>query len=339
MGESSWLCDAPDRERLLEMGRRMRRSRAIMFALTFVVLVICAPWLGWWMPAGLIAAAIGFLVTDRLMERMRRPEFAYLAAWVHAQCWIAGAVALSGGPRSPAVLWLAFPVASLPGRFTSRGLAFGVGLTLALLVAVTVGVDPQAVAGAPELVLFPAVVVWSIPLLSYGLMRSDVQHRMESVVDPLTGMLNRKGLALRATELTAQSALSGEPVGVVLGDVDRFKAVNDEHGHAAGDAVLAELAARMRTVLRAYDSAYRMGGEEFLVLVPGATPAETADLAERLRAAITSRPVAGVPVTMSFGVAATAAGEGFAFPALYARADAALYEAKRGGRNRVTPAA
>jgi diguanylate cyclase (GGDEF)-like protein len=173
-------------------------------------------------------------------------------------------------------------------------------------------------------------------MLSTALMRSDVEHRTESVLDGLTGMLNRRALAARMQELDEQARLTGEPVGVVIGDLDRFKLVNDEHGHARGDAVLVDVAYALRKQLRAFDLAYRVGGEEFLILLPGATPEETAALAERLRAAIAGEPYAGLSVTMSFGVASTAGAASIAEAML--RADTALYEAKRGGRNRVRSA-
>jgi diguanylate cyclase (GGDEF)-like protein len=149
-------------------------------------------------------------------------------------------------------------------------------------------------------------------------------------------MLNRRALAARIQELDEQARLTGEPVGVVIGDLDRFKLVNDEHGHARGDAVLVDVAYALRKQLRAFDLAYRVGGEEFLILLPGATPEESLTLAERLRAAIASEPYAGLSVTMSFGVASTAGAVGIADTML--RADTALYEAKNAGRNRVRSA-
>jgi diguanylate cyclase (GGDEF)-like protein len=102
-----------------------------------------------------------------------------------------------------------------------------------------------------------------------------------------------------------------------------------------GDAVLRDVAFRWRLALRAYEMAYRLGGEEFLVLLPGADLEETTEVAERLRTAVAAAPVAGHPVTMSLGVAASHDGEPFDFDTLYARADAALYAAKRAGRDRV----
>jgi diguanylate cyclase (GGDEF)-like protein len=166
-------------------------------------------------------------------------------------------------------------------------------------------------------------------------MHSEVAQRAEAVMDPLTQMLNRKALVARAAELAQQTSLTRSPVGIVLGDLDHFKNINDREGHQVGDAVLRDVAFRWRLSLRAYEMAYRLGGEEFLVLLPGATLAEAEEVAERLRATIGAAPIAGQAVAMSFGVAASADGAAFDFDTLYAEADAALYRAKRGGRDRV----
>ena len=139
-------------------------------------------------------------------------------------------------------------------------------------------------------------------------------------------------------ELEQQSAITGEPVALVVGDIDHFKAVNDEHGHTVGDAVLAEVAERFRGELRAYDLAYRHGGEEFVVVLPGAAEHEAAELAEALRRSITLDPICGVDVTVSFGVSAWDGRGEFDFSALFDRADSALYTAKNAGRNRVVRA-
>jgi diguanylate cyclase (GGDEF)-like protein len=173
--------------------------------------------------------------------------------------------------------------------------------------------------------------------LSTALMRSDVDHRTEAVIDGLTGMLNRRALDQRLHELTAQARITGQPVAMISGDIDHFKRVNDEHGHASGGAVLVEVAYRLRKALRAFDLAYRVGGEEFLVVLPGADVPQAAELAEQLRAAVAAEPAAGLQVTMSFGVAGSA---GFALERerLLEEADTALYEAKARGRDRVVTA-
>jgi diguanylate cyclase (GGDEF)-like protein len=156
------------------------------------------------------------------------------------------------------------------------------------------------------------------------------------VIDPLTGMLNRKALMNRVAELGPQSEVTGEPVGLILGDLDHFKQVNDSKGHAAGDAALTDIAYLLRKKLRAFDLAYRVGGEEFLVLLPGADTEESAEMAEQLRRVVAITPVGdGNRLTISFGVSASARGEGFDYQRVFAAADEALYEAKSEGRNRV----
>jgi diguanylate cyclase (GGDEF)-like protein len=147
------------------------------------------------------------------------------------------------------------------------------------------------------------------------------------------------------TELEQQSRLTGDPVAVIIGDLDRFKEVNDTRGHAVGDAVLRDVAYTIRKRLRAFDFAYRIGGEEFLILVPGADRDVAATLAESVRDDLETANFSGVNVSMSFGVGATEPGEPLDYQATFGRADRALYEAKRTGRNRVvvdtgeTPAA
>jgi diguanylate cyclase (GGDEF)-like protein len=165
-----------------------------------------------------------------------------------------------------------------------------------------------------------------------ALHNAEIDHRNEAVIDQLTGMLNRKALESRTVELHMQSRVSGHPVGLIVCDIDHFKLVNDDYGHAVGDAVLKDVAYRIRKELRAYDLAYRLGGEEFVVLLPGAGLDQTRDMAERLRAAIEAEPTEGIEVTASFGVAVSGSA-GLDFADLFEHADEALYRAKAGGRN------
>jgi diguanylate cyclase (GGDEF)-like protein len=135
-----------------------------------------------------------------------------------------------------------------------------------------------------------------------------------------------------------RAARSGEPVAVIMADLDHFKQINDRYGHAAGDEVLRQASARMRGVLRDHDGISRYGGEEFLVLLPRTDVDAALVIAERVRAAVASQPVAigdqSLPVTLSMGLATTADHPAEVDP-LIAAADAALYRAKAAGRNRV----
>lgn len=156
--------------------------------------------------------------------------------------------------------------------------------------------------------------------------------------DPLTGVLNRRRFLELARVEMRRAKRHGRALSLFLLDLDRFKQVNDTHGHAAGDEVLCTVVARARAVLRDADQIARFGGEEFVVLLPETDEDAALAVAERLRRAIAGLPVdvegLAVPVTASIGVAAWTAAE----PSLehtLRRADAALYEAKQAGRNRV----
>ena len=163
----------------------------------------------------------------------------------------------------------------------------------------------------------------------------DVSTRGVAILDPLTGLPNRLALRARAAELEYQSRVNGRPVALIVCDPDRFKAVNDEHGHAVGDDVLRQVGARIRAVLQAGAGAYRLGGEEFVLLVGDADARAGAELAERLRTEIAASPLAGLQMAVSLGVAASAPGEPFVFSRLFGLADRALYEAKGAGGDRV----
>ncbi|WP_237217688.1 diguanylate cyclase, partial [Falsiroseomonas oryziterrae] len=165
-------------------------------------------------------------------------------------------------------------------------------------------------------------------------LRADLDRSLElAVTDPLTGLRNR-----RYARRHLEGVLRHGAAAALLIDADHFKAVNDTHGHAAGDLVLRELAARMREHLRAADVVARWGGEEFMVVMSGANAEDARLVAERLRHAVAAEPVAvlgaALPVTVSIGIAVAGDGELGADQLLEA-ADAALYLAKRNGRNRV----
>jgi diguanylate cyclase (GGDEF)-like protein len=331
----SWLVpEHSDRERMLDMDRRLQPVRMAAFAVLAVVLVVSGGKIGYWTLLPLAVAGVLFAIADRVMERVERPEFWIFGAWVGSQLVIALSVILAGGTGFPSFAWFAIPVVTLSTRFSLRGVILGVAVTLGLMLAVAFGAYGDLVAANELELLMPLGMVLSMAILSTAIMRSDVEHRDRSVVDPLTGMLNRSALKTRADELCQQSEITGEPIAMIVIDVDRFKDINDSVGHAAGDRVLQDLAYLIRKELRAYDLAYRLGGEEFVVLLPGSRREEGMQMAERIRAAITAGSVGGVDVTISCGVSASAPGTRFVYADAFADADAAMYLAKREGRNR-----
>jgi diguanylate cyclase (GGDEF)-like protein len=158
----------------------------------------------------------------------------------------------------------------------------------------------------------------------------------QALVDGLTGLANRRAAAAALHAEAAQSERLETPLSIVLADLDGFKDVNDEHGHAVGDEVLRAFADVLRETVRESDVAGRWGGEEFLLLLPGADLDGAAQFAERVRAGLAMRRIPSAPdlrVTASFGVAEYA-GESNS-EQLVAAADSALYRAKRGGKDRV----
>ena len=317
------------------MDRRLVPVRRISFAVLAAALLASGPWIGWWTLAPLAVAGVLFTLADRLIPSMRRPEYAVFGAWAASELIIAASVAVSGSSGLAMLCWLAIPIVTLVARFSDRGILAGSLIAVALLLGVAFGVDSGAVTSNPTLVIAPLALVLVVAIFSLALMRSDAEHRSRAVLDPLTSMLNRTALEGRARELAEQSAITGEPVGMLVADLDDFKAINDTHGHGMGDAVLRNVAYVVRKQLRAFDLAYRIGGEEFLVLLPGAREAECLTVAEQIRSAVEAESTEGVRVTLSCGVNASRAGEAFDFAAVFAACDAALYAAKREGRNRV----
>lgn len=172
-------------------------------------------------------------------------------------------------------------------------------------------------------------------------LRSNVRDGLKmAVIDPLTGLYNRRYATQHMQRIIERSGESGLPYAVIMMDLDRFKSVNDTHGHNAGDRVLKEFARRLQENLRGIDLVARLGGEEFLVVLPDTGPAEVEIAAERLRNAIDRKDFEvtkgqKIPVTVSIGVT-FGSSEDKNPSELIQQADTALYESKSTGRNRVS---
>ncbi|MBI5461997.1 MAG: diguanylate cyclase [Gammaproteobacteria bacterium] len=165
--------------------------------------------------------------------------------------------------------------------------------------------------------------------------RARLRHAADT--DALTGLANRASLLPRLAQFLTVSVRTGEPLCVIMADLDLFKEINDTHGHLVGDQVLRDTAVRMRTAVRDFDLLGRYGGEEFLIVLHN-TPLDIArQVAERVRRRIGEYPFSvrdiGLRMTISQGIALAHAGD--SVETLLARADAALYAAKQAGRNRV----
>ncbi len=172
-------------------------------------------------------------------------------------------------------------------------------------------------------------------------LRDNVQQSMEmAITDGLTGLHNRRYMESHLGTLVDQASMRGKPLAVLVLDIDYFKAVNDTWGHDAGDEVLREFAQRLRKSVRGIDLVCRLGGEEFVVVMPDTDAGVASIVAERIRNRVAGEPFAihkgarAIDVTVSIGMAQRLGGDADA-DTILKRADQALYRAKRDGRNRV----
>lgn len=187
-----------------------------------------------------------------------------------------------------------------------------------------------------------SVLITAVVIVLAHMALKNYQHRIEEMatIDKLTGLLNRNAFTMLMDKLLADRRRDPQPMTFLLADIDFFKQINDRHGHLAGDDVLAGIASRMLDGLRESDLVVRWGGEELLVLLRHCDLAEALRIAESLRQRIGDEAFAAngwaIPVTISIGVAEYQAGE--STEQAVSRADAALYQAKNAGRNRVCAA-
>jgi diguanylate cyclase (GGDEF)-like protein len=324
-----------EREHLLDLMRRLGPLYAALSIGAFVVIASAIPWFGWHtlIPPMIVAAPLYLLM--RSSGRLRNPDrMLPIGLFVFQTSIAAGFLLAHGAPLfalTLLVLMVPGPAAVHNGRIGAIFTAY----TALLMTVVALDLDATRVLHNPAILLLPMAFAAECGYVGYVVGSSAVDFRGAGVVDELTGLLNRTALAARVMELEAHAATASSRVAIVLADLDHFKAVNDAAGHRVGDQVLEEVAARFRACLRSFDAAYRIGGEEFLVLIGDADVSTALALAERLRRAVRAIPCAGVAVTTSLGVAVAPSGGRLDYEALFSRADAALYHAKREGRDRV----
>jgi len=336
--EGSWLCPTElDRSRIMDANDRVRMIRRVGSGAIGAALLISAPWMGWWTLALLALSAINFIHVDRTIGRSPHPERVSANAIVITLLLISGGVVLSGGPHSPALPWMVLPAGMVAARFRPQVVIAGLVLTVFLILVATLGVNPTATVDNPVPVFATLALLATVVSIVWALQAAELHHRDEAILDPLTGLLNRHALLPRFIEISHQARLTHQPVCLVLCDVDNFKDINDRHGHDCGDAVLRDIAYELRKKLRSFELVYRLGGEEFLIVLPGIDLDAGHEVAERLRASIAEARPTGIPITISLGMSA-GSGDEVDYDTLFKAADEALYEAKRSGRNRVVAA-
>ena len=337
-GSKSWLCPTElDRGRVVDANERVRNIRLVGIGAVGVALLAAAPWIGWWVliPFGL--TAVNLVTVERRLVRSLRPERVSMWAMVTTLLTLAVGVAFSGGPRSPALPWMVLPAGIVAARFRPKVVIAGLVVTVGVIALSTLAVAPGATIHDPVNVMATLALLAGVVSIVWALQAAELHHRGEAILDPLTGLLNRHALLPRFIELACQARIARQPVCLVLCDVDDFKQINDRYGHDRGDAVLRDIAYELRKRLRSFELIYRLGGEEFLILLPGIGRSAGLELGRRLCAAVESARPTGISTTISLGLSC-ACRDAIDYDTLFKEADEALYEAKRTGRNRVVAA-
>ena len=199
-------------------------------------------------------------------------------------------------------------------------------------------VDQQAAQNNRLIVMLLIVLVASIGYWAFKIKRVQLSLKKMAETDALTGICNRHHFTIRAERALAECARNGEQAALIMYDLDHFKNINDRFGHGTGDWALKEVAEASKGFCRRIDVLGRLGGEEFIVLMPNSDGASATAAAERIREAFSARPLdlRGQPrkVTLSIGVAVLAPADRL-FSQLLQRGDRAMYAAKHAGRDLV----
>ncbi len=320
----------------MDLGRRLRPGTPLVVCAFVVAGASGVPTYGW-LPLVPPAVAVALYAALWLVHPTRRehPERVFAAAFLLVELMLALAIALAPAPHGYALVILAMPVILVAVLLPRRAALAAIGVAALILIATVLLTDMPEVRSIPVVAYGAVFILVSLCTTALVLREVDDDTRRAAFVDPLTGALNRAALTPRLAELAHEAARTREPVGLIVGDVDDFKAINDRLGHVSGDAVLREIARRLGRCVNTFEPVYRLGGEEFMVLLPGRDAAAAGEVARRMWRAVRERPAAEVQATMSFGVASSGAEGSFDFDAVFARADRALYASKRRGRDQV----
>jgi diguanylate cyclase (GGDEF)-like protein len=226
------------------------------------------------------------------------------------------------------------------GLVALHALTFPVRIPAVLAMQFPLGSAPPSSFVSAVIVFAPLFYIFAIVFLLMALTkeRAELSQRRAATNDPLTCIPNRRGFTERAERIAARAAREGLPLTLLQFDLDNFKGINDRFGHRVGDRTLALFSDCASSTLRPMDLIGRLGGDEFVALLPGVAPETALQIAERVRDAFAhaAQEIDGcrVEATVSIGIASVIAAA-HDFDQLYATADAALYRAKRRGRNRI----
>jgi diguanylate cyclase (GGDEF)-like protein len=261
----SWLCRTElDRERMVTTVRWVGPARALMFVVLLGVVIGSAHDTGWLALIPLAACAGISIPLYRNLERRRRPEYWAASGWVVTQLSLGAGIALTGGPHSPALPFLAVAVISLIARFSRAGILAGLTFLFLVLVVVTFGVDPTSTWEHPTQILAPIGLLFSVGVFAAAQMRSDLDHRD---FDKTTGLPNQAKFSDDLRLAIQRLRRRGGTVAVLAIDLDGFRRANEGLGPRAGDALLRQAGSRIARAARGADLVARRSADEFLVFL------------------------------------------------------------------------
>jgi diguanylate cyclase (GGDEF)-like protein len=313
----------------------------IVYALAGVAVLFFLPFSVNNFVQGRIATGVGCVLLVLVLAHNAWASFRKTRAWIPLALIVIPAIptlwiAIKQQGFTP-LLWL-YPTVLLFHFVLSRRWA------IALTAVLIGGLAPAAwhVAGKELAIRFFATIVCTAVISNLLVsIIGELQQKLvrQAIVDPLTGAFNRRHMEERLAEAIERFGRTKSPASLLLVDIDHFKRINDEHGHAMGDHVLQCVVAIIQKRIRKLDALFRMGGEEFVVYLPDTREDQAATVAEHLRAAIEEASlVPGRRVSVSIGVSELRTGDTPLDPWLK-RADDAMYRAKKTGRNSVVTAA
>ncbi len=295
--ETSWLCPTDlDRSRVVDANDRVRMIRKIGSGAVGVALVVSAPWLGWWTLILFALSSLNFINVDLRMRTSAHPERVSVCAILFTMLLLATGVALSGGPRSPMLPWLVLPAGMVAARFRPQVVIAGLALTVIVIIAATLGVNPQATIHHPVAVIATLALLTGVVSIVWALETAELHQRDDAILDPLTGLANRRQLSDDLATVWSD-ATPERPVRLLMFDLDGFKAYNDTFGHPGGDLLLSRVSRTFKEAVGSHGRAYRMGGDEFCALLWGDSDEE---MVESCLSAL-SAAGEGFSITSSYG--------------------------------------
>ncbi|MEW9798683.1 GGDEF domain-containing protein [Alteromonas sp. CYL-A6] len=302
-----------------------------------------------------VLSGVSWLVTGRTMRRFALGIFLFaflihfipgIADSVKARLLIFSPLVIALGGAAVAALWkyrtrrwgkVFYPLMAVIGLFI---------IIYALRIFVLVSwterltfMGDQALQTSGSLLLIGYYFLLTVCFMVVVSWKKELTLREAAVTDHLTGCLNRKALDTLADKALSHAQRHGEQLAFIMLDIDHFKTINDNHGHVVGDRVIKQVSALIASHVRGHDSLFRLGGEEFLLLVSGTTQEKASGLAERICRSVAQTPclqekAQSIRVTISAGLALTDGREA-SWQQTLEHADMALYDAKRNGRNRI----